>query len=518
MSYKTYHATLPLPNTAVKINGEYLERTIVGYRTSSVSGREPLSVDITDLEIGNMNGSKYRRKKDKTRTITINFALMADSKTEYHDLLTKLKYTISGEEIQWIFRDEEDKYYIGTVESVEVSQFNTAGSQGYGCSGSISVHCCDPYKYSVEEKEITASLDGGYTFGVDYQGTAPCKPKFEFTLNSDNGYFGLLDQNGHILEFGNIEDVDASGITANQTLATLSNLISSPDDTSGKDAMHPLYGVSGTLTTATWYNNTFLKFGTMGTKIGAANGGMRTYTLQVSCVNWYMYCHVLFYAGLMGQTGEMSLSFLTEDDKLIAGYNWYKTDTSGNTGAFDFVVYNPNKKDTDAMAGKVMKTFKYTTSHIQSQNPWFWNWGHCDLRKEGSKITFYYYGSYYSYTVPDIEKLACKKVQFSVKQWGDRAGSKFMQYAGLNNFRIQRLNVASWENSKNLFVSGDKVEIDVDNMSVTLNGMDKVSIGKIANDWENFTLKPGSNQIKVTSSSWIEKVPTLKIKYREVYL
>ena len=38
----------------------------------------------------------------------------------------------------------------------------------------------------------------------------------------------------------------------------------------------------------------------------------------------------------MGQTGEMCINFLTADNKLICGCNWYKTDTVGNTGIMSF--------------------------------------------------------------------------------------------------------------------------------------------------------------------------------------
>ena len=513
MSYKTYYATLPLPKCAVKINGEYIERTIVGYRTSSVSGREPLSIEISDLEIGNMNGSKYRRKKNKTRTISINFALMADTKTEYHDLLNKLKLTISEPEMQWIFRDEEDKYYTGTVESVEISQFNTAGSKGYGCSGSISVYCCDPYKYSVEEKEFTATLDNGYTFGVDYQGTAPCKPRFEFIMNSDNGYIGLLDQNGHILEFGNVDEANGTTKQRNERLVTLSNFKNAKDDIGGYDVMHPNYGSNGQLGTGListgGYSDDYLILRSPGRPYNIAGGGLRTIEIPVDsqgekgCKNWYSYFHLIFYAGAMGQTGEMSIAFCTEDNKLIAGCNWYKMDKTGNTGCYELWAN-----------GKILATYNYTTSHIHEQNPWYSDWGHCDLRKEGSKLTFFYWGHYPTYIIPEVENMICTKIQIGIKEYDNHS---MLNYYGFNNMSFDKLNVNYWEDSPNLFATGDKIEIDVDKMSIQLNGMDKVGIGKIANDWENFVLKPGMNQVKVTCSSWVNKVPTLKIKYREVY-
>ncbi len=519
MGMKEYFASLSLPDCAVKVNGSYLEETIVGYRTNSVTGREPMDVEITELTVGNANGTKYQRKRDSTRTLSLSFVLLADTMSEYHSLMNKLKKTLYDEESQFIFKDEPDVYYVGTVESIEADPIFYM--EALGCAGTISIHCANPYKYSVEEKEVEATTDDGYTFSFEYNGTYPSYPKIEITMNSDNGYIGLLDDSKHILEFGNVDEADGETKTRNETLATLDDIIKCTDDVGGYDVMHPKYGTKGTLTTANWYNNTFLKLGTAGERVGDANGGLRTFEIPVDsngdkgCKNWYAYFHLLYYAGLMGQTGEMSIAFCTEDNKLIAGCNWFKTDRTGNTGYYQLICYqNP----TDGkMPWKELKTWSYTTSHLQSQNPWFWDWGHCDLRKEGSKLTFYYNGSYPSFTIPEIENMVCTKIQIAVKQWGSRSGDKFMTYAGFNGLSFQKLNVEYWVDSANIFTKNDKFEIDTSKNEVLLNGLNKITIGKIGNDWDNFRIKPGQNNIKVTCSDWATK-PTLKLKYREVYL
>ena len=49
-----------LPSEALMFNGSYLENVIPGYRTLYVSGREILGTEITDLETGVSDGTKYR--------------------------------------------------------------------------------------------------------------------------------------------------------------------------------------------------------------------------------------------------------------------------------------------------------------------------------------------------------------------------------------------------------------------------------------------------------------------------
>ena len=53
---------------------------------------------------------------------------------------------------------------------------------------------------------------------------------------------------------------------------------------------------------------------------------------------------------------------------------------------------------------------------------------------------------------------------------------------------------------------------------ITLNGVDKPSLGALGNDWEGFTLKPGDNHIAATWSSWASGAPELEMRYREVFI
>ncbi len=56
MGLKEYFASLPLPDSAMKIGDMYLEEEIIGYRTNSVKGRETMSVDITEISVGKSDG------------------------------------------------------------------------------------------------------------------------------------------------------------------------------------------------------------------------------------------------------------------------------------------------------------------------------------------------------------------------------------------------------------------------------------------------------------------------------
>ena len=523
MNVEKYYENLPLPDCAVSVNGKYIEEVIRGYMTSSVSGRTSFSSDIKSVEIGRMNGSRYINKKDESKLITISFALVSQDKTKHYANINKINEIFHGEKLKIIFKDQDYLYYICNCESIDIQEFDASGSGVIAATGRIVLTLSDPYKYSTELFEVEPTLDDGFTFSVNYKGNVPAKPLFEATMNSDNGYISYIDQNGNILQFGNIDEADKTPYEQNETLVQIADIMGTPDDVGGKDHLHPLYGTKGSLTTTQWFGKTFIRLGSAGEKVGAANGGLKTIVIpndsegEKGSKNWYCYIHALFYAGLNGQTGEMSISFLTEDNKVIAAYNWHKGDTTGNNAQFDFIVHNPNAQPNDMPQGRAIQQFTYTTSHLQSQNPWYWDWGHCDILKEGSNIRFFYYGRYYTYVIPEIENLVCTKIQVAIKQWGDRSGNQLMYQMGFDEIGFKKMNVSKWNDVPNKFSKDDIFLVDTADGTVTLRGMPQYGLGAIGNAWDEFQLKPGNNQIKCVNSEWATK-PTYKLKYREVYL
>ena len=103
-----------LPSEALNFNGVYFENVIPGYRTLYVSGREMIETEITDLDTEIMDGSRYRRKRYKPRTITVGYQLIAKSNAEFRNAYNKLNLLLDVAEAKLIFLDEPDKYYVGT--------------------------------------------------------------------------------------------------------------------------------------------------------------------------------------------------------------------------------------------------------------------------------------------------------------------------------------------------------------------------------------------------------------------
>lgn len=491
-----------LPTEAMSYNGVYLENEIDGYRTLSVTGRELMESEVTDQEIDGMDGSYYRYKTTPARTITVRYQLLARGSREFRDAFNKMNKLLSGEQVKVIFNDETDKYFIGT---------KTSNTQVDGGSnnviGEIEIYCSDPRKYSTTEKEFTAT-DG--VLNIVNEGTVPVSIDYDITATSETGYIGLVSENG-IMQYGKIEELDGETYQRSELLATIDDFINCKDDTSGTDVMHPQYGANGACTTYDWFNKKFIGFGTVGSKKGRANGGLRTLEIPADsngikgAKNFYSYFHLVFWAGLMGQTGEMCINFLTADNKLICGCSWHKTDAIGNTGHYEIWAN-----------GKMLRQWGYTTSHLQYQNPWYWNWGHCDIYKEGANIRFFYYGGYYNYYIPEIENMECTKIQIAFKQWGDRSGNKLMSRMGFDVINFTKHNVSKWSDIPNRYPSGTNITIDGKSSHVYVNGMSRPEDEVLGTQY--FKAPVGTSEVKVTCSEWTKSQPIVKAKIREAWL
>lgn len=492
-----------LPTEAMSYNGVYLENEIDGYRTLSVTGRELMESEVTHAEIDGMDGSYYRYKTTPARTITVKYQLRARGSREFRESYNKMNKLLSGEQVKVIFNDESDKYFIGT---------KTSNTQVDGGSnnviGEIEIYCSDPRKYSTTEKEFTAT-DG--VLNIVNEGTVPASIDYEIQTTSETGYIGLVSEEG-IMQYGKIEELDGEKYDNSEWLATIKDFYNCNDDIGGTDVMHPNYGTNGTLIEHTWFGNKFIGLGSVGTKKGNANGGLRTLVLPADsngdtsgAQNFYCYFHLLFYAGLMGQTGEMCINFLTADNKLICGCNWYKIDTVGNTGHYEFLAN-----------GKMLRQWDYTTSHLHTQNPWYWDWGHCDVLKEGGNIRFFYWGGYYNYYIPEIANMKCAKIQIAFKQWGDRGGNQLMSMMGFDVINYEKMNVEKWKDIPNRYPSGTKITIDGKSSHVYVNGMARPEDEVLGTKY--FKAPVGTTEIKTTCSSWSKSQPIVKARIREAWL
>lgn len=482
-------------------NGKYLQYEVQGLKILQVTGREVTGYEIDEKQIGGLDGSTYLSSSIEPRDIKVKFTLAAPTKEAYRIRMNKLNNLLRAREVQLRFSDENDKYF--NASSAEASR------------DEIIFHCCDPFKYSVAERLFTMAND---TINITNAGSVPVPIRYEITHNHENGYVGITSEYG-AMEFGKREEADGVTYQQMEHLLNISNFVSAPNDTNGHDVMHPNYGCKGTMKTMGYNGRTYLCLDNPGAASGNAYGALRTLAIPADsngasgALNWYLYGHLCFWASQMGQTGEMTVNVVTADNKLIAGMTWYKTDMSGNTGVYEITV--GGQASSAVNAGHVLRSWTYQTNHLHSDNPWYGDWGHVDLKKEGSKITFFYWGGYFTYNCPEVANLVAAKVQVSCKVWAQQP-NKRMYCAGFDTLNFYKCNVNKWRDVPNRYWQGSKLEIDGNTGQFLVAGMPKPQDEILGTKW--FKAPPGDTEVKLYFSSFCSPKPTVVARIREAWL
>lgn len=204
-----------LPSEAMKLNGQYIEDIISGYRTLNVQGREALSPDVETFDVGIRDGSTVKSKRYPSRIIIVTYQLIAESNEAFREAFNKLGAFLNVKDAELIFNDEQDKFFIGTPCTIgEVDPGRNA------VVGKFEIICTDPFKYSVAEYEATTTQDDGSIL-IDYNGTYKAHPKLEaaffnedegsgasLTGAGDCGYVAFFDPNKNIIQLGDPAETD----------------------------------------------------------------------------------------------------------------------------------------------------------------------------------------------------------------------------------------------------------------------------------------------------------------------
>lgn len=211
---------LSLPSEALKINGEYIENQIEGYRTLTVEGREALSPEISSFETGSRDGAVLKGKRYPARVIRITYQLVANSNEEFRSAYNKLASILNVTNAELVFNDETDKYFIGTP-----SLMGEVPPGKNSVVGEFEITCLDPFKYSLMEYEAVPDLDDSSIL-LDYQGTYKSFPKLEaafynedessedgettqaLTGAGDCGYVAFFTEDEKIIQLGDPDEAD----------------------------------------------------------------------------------------------------------------------------------------------------------------------------------------------------------------------------------------------------------------------------------------------------------------------
>ena len=309
-----------------------------------------------------------------------------------------------------------------------------------------------------------------------------------------------------------MEETDWENYKQNEKLVRLSDLSALPDDP-GTNYMHPNHVMGGSLVTETIGGKPCLRLRSTGAvSAGKWIGAMKTLTVpadsegHAGAKNFYCYLNHWFETGLMGQTAEQSIAFLTGDNKVICGYSLFKSDMTGNTACLEFWLN-----------GKIVRSISFAPSSSDNANPFNNGRGHNDIRKEGDKVTFYWFGSYPSYRASAIRNMECKKIQVAFTQFDSRGlGNKYVTRNYLRSLEFQKMGVEKWRDVPNRYQEGDVVSIDGEAARVYVNGMANTGDEMIGTKY--FHVPPGETKVQFYYSSFCNPAPVVTARIKEAFL
>ena len=218
-----------ITSKSMKINDEYIESLIEGYTTIDATGREMLEAEQETTEIGHTDGSVFEYMRYTERTIEVSFVIEGKTREELLLKLRQLSGILNVTNAEFVFNDEPDVYYVGTIDGEPDVGITMGVSSDNGvAAGTFSILCSDPFKYSVVEYEAEASIDDPNSIFIDYGGTYKSHPVLEvdfykeietddettteLTGNGDCGYVAFFTEDEKIIQLGDPDEEDGQTI------------------------------------------------------------------------------------------------------------------------------------------------------------------------------------------------------------------------------------------------------------------------------------------------------------------
>lgn len=476
-----------------KIDGQYIEDLISGFRTLGVDGREELDLDVTSAETETSDGGRFVRRKIKSRVLRVHFHLSDATASGFSTKLKALQAKLySVKESKIIFSDASNYYFTGSFRKLTLAYKGMTVTRG-----TLEIFCADPFRYFVTES-VVYPTDGVFT--VNYTGTYPAHPTLiARSPGHDCGFYGFT-KDGLTIRVGNPDEQDQEEVPTDTAVTIINTHFGRLYD-----------GMTG------WRDNPILLYG-YNTSFSTSPADDYIYaTLSAPPVITYYY----------GAAGGHDFDDPYPNFELSFS-NWFEPTTAAQGGGFDFYVNNSgggnvcgvsvwkNKNGRVQWSMIVKGNIVKSGSYSLADNPFKGAWRIQTITKTQGTVAFNFGGV--SFTITDSE-LAGHAY--------DAANASFIFYRqpnaddiGANN-ALQSVLIRgipnTWQEVANKIPQNGLVSIDTASGNITLNGAQSLELGVITNNFEDFTLAPGSNTITCEASDWVDDA-AYTMKYREAYL
>lgn len=478
-----------------------IERFGFGFEKSSISQKD---------------GVKIVGSRRSEKTIKVDFTI-CDDKLAVPEIKRRIDAFIKESDNKISFDDEPNLYYTADLTSIDLEEITQ-----YLATGTITFLIPDGLAHSVDLTPFTATVNdqGILSVDIDYDGTVETPLEINIKNIDETGYLSAIGVNGEeatfITQLGYVDEADGETRTKMQTVRPKENGKNFADWQNASVFYENQAKKIVTTMTATsdfggWLGILPGSFSNSGYSYYGACKELVFDTPMKYCYTW---ARAWFETGRMGQTGEWCLAYVDEDNNFIAGMAIEKDDAVGNTANIRFLIGDGNGGST------VFKAIQYTPSYWIPPNPYGsqsrdTNRNMFDLKKEGSKITYFWNGGYYTHNVPALENKRVKRLQFYVGQYGSQPASKLVTRMGIRDILVVDLKSQYWVNVPNRFIAGSKVDIKKENGANIVYRDGIKTLDDLITGSTFPVLKPGQNHIEFGYSNFTSTPPTITGTYRK---
>ncbi|WP_223837140.1 distal tail protein Dit [Streptococcus pseudoporcinus] len=455
------------------------------------------------------DGAEFLYTTRKSKKISIPFYNKTGTFEEYDNLQRALNKK-TKKELKFSSLPNRVFYAvpIGTLNYDELVKNHGKGTITFIVSDGLA------HSKNVESFPFIKNSDGVLEAKIINKGTDSVPVNYRIKLAKESGYVAIASRYGGI-QYGLRDEVD--GVTENKSVVLNNSFSNWTDGTT--------FYQDTTKTPGTTMSYSSDNKGTLGILSGnftnTSNsrifGAIKELILPQTARDWRIWARARFETGVMGQTGLWTLAVIDTSNKSIAAMSIDKTDRAGNNAKINFIV-----------GDRIVKTVNFVPSFTLKDNPYgqeglSQNKNMFDIIKENEKITFFWYGTHYSYVEPAIKDNQAKLVQFFVGQLNGRnTSSQFVTHHYLMDFSFQKLNVPYWRDVANRYPANSELFIDSTGF---INPKEKGRLyvnNMIAKDdeilgTEFFEVPPGETKVQLIVSSFAE-VLEASAEIEEVYI
>lgn len=411
------------------------------------------------------------------------------------------------------------------LESPDVKGINFA----FGAFGSaFSVAWARPYMYLNPETTGTyypSEFQYNENITIQNKGTYKSYPTYTFKMNSDNGFCGLVDGIGNVLQFGYPAEKDYIEKTKVETVKTWTfwgNTLPSEFKTNeGFVSSYPNYGgdiskpniFDGSIDMSLDPNSATPVFGSANDQYW--HGPSMVATIPPSSTN----------DRTLNFTANIRFNFnYSYSPQAMGRVEFNLVDTAGEyvMGA----VFRDSTTTSDNILIEIVYQGKVVHTQTFDKKKFANGWREINLERLGDKLVWRLcsiksLNQFDNVVIKDEYKYTINETNtqqiYEFGTWFQRWRSNLHILMDITDAKMRWKDTPYLQDVKNVFQNGDLVTIDTETRTLYVNGTPNGTLNTLGNDWEKFVLPVGETVIKPVFSDFA-LTPEVSVSVNERYL